>query len=165
MNKDYSLYPDGGSHKIVGVLNNHSSFETAHIIEDYPYGFTLRCKKAMWIEYRKGKGQRVAECTTNPKSVVEKWNAVKHSTYSFIRVLVLLDNDHVVNDGLSFYASADQLHDFCMHYWIWLNSTDRHNLSNLWAIQTKQSPMSYREFMATFEFVYNYEWHSHNGVL
>ena len=36
-------------------LKQATNFETAYVIDDYPYGFTLRCKKKMWIEYRKNK--------------------------------------------------------------------------------------------------------------
>ena len=46
----------------------YTSPETAYIIEDYPFGFRLRCKMRVWIESDKKKGMRVVRQTTNPKA-------------------------------------------------------------------------------------------------
>lgn len=75
------------------VLHGHTSFETAYVIEDYPYGRTLRCKKKIWIEEGlkgSGKGQfRVVYQTTNPKKQGEYWNKPKASTFATLYILYL----------------------------------------------------------------------------
>lgn len=35
------------------VLSGHTSPETAYVVDDYPYGFRLRCKIRYWIETKK----------------------------------------------------------------------------------------------------------------
>lgn len=70
------------------LLNNHNSEENAYVIEDYPYGRTLRCKMRVWIETTK-KGQRVVRQTTNPKKDFEYWNKPKKSTYSDFFVMYI----------------------------------------------------------------------------
>lgn len=67
----------------------YTSPENAYIIEDYPFGFRLRCKMRVWIESDKKKGMRVCRQTTNPKVSGEIWNAPKKSTYSTIRLLYI----------------------------------------------------------------------------
>lgn len=81
------------------VLTGHISFETAFLIEDYPYGFRLRCQKKVWIEKgTKGQGKgryRLVECTTNPKASYETWNKPKSSAYVDFMVMFLNDEGHV----------------------------------------------------------------------
>ncbi len=36
--------------KIIKILNGHISPETAYVVEDYPYGYTLRCTIRYWLE-------------------------------------------------------------------------------------------------------------------
>ncbi len=48
---------------------------------DYPYGFTLRCQKKVWIETDPKHGQRIVEMTSNPKRPGLVWNKPKKSTY------------------------------------------------------------------------------------
>ena len=67
----------------------YTSPETAYIIEDYPFGFRLRCKMRVWVESDSKKGMRVCRQTTNPKLQGEIWNAPKKSTYSTIRLLYI----------------------------------------------------------------------------
>lgn len=50
----------------------HTSPETASIIDDYPYGFRLRCTMRVWLEYRKGHGYRMMSQTTNPKKPAQR---------------------------------------------------------------------------------------------
>ncbi len=57
------------------------SEKTAYLIEDYPYGFTLRCQKKVWIETDPKHGQRIVEMTSNPKRSGLVWNKPKKSTY------------------------------------------------------------------------------------
>lgn len=49
----------------------HTSPETAYIIEDYPFGFRLRCKMRVWIESDKKKGMRVVRQTTDPRKAFD----------------------------------------------------------------------------------------------
>ena len=93
-------------------LKGHTSPETAYVVDDYPYGFRLRCKIRYWIETKPGFGQRMASQTTNPKKAGECWNKPKPSTYSPVRVLYLDDKGHVQGDGLSPYASVVELERF-----------------------------------------------------
>lgn len=32
------------------ILHGHTSHETAYVVDDYPYGRTVRCKIRYWIE-------------------------------------------------------------------------------------------------------------------
>jgi hypothetical protein len=82
----------------------HTSFETAFLIEDYPFGFRLRCQKKVWIETDKKKGQRLMEQTTNPRNDNKTWNKVKMSTYSEMIVL-FIDNEtgYLESDYVSEY--------------------------------------------------------------
>lgn len=106
------------------VLSGHTSPETAYVIEDYPYGFKLRCKIRYWIETSKRKdgGQRVMSQTTNPKiHGREVWNKPKASTYSDLRVLYIHEggeeDGHVKNDGISLaYADAEKFQTFIETY-------------------------------------------------
>jgi len=82
------------------VLVGHNSPETAYVVDDYPYGFRLRCKIRYWVEYKPGKGCRMVSQTTNPKRAGEVWNKPKASTYCRFGLVMMLDeNGHVVNGG------------------------------------------------------------------
>lgn len=95
------------------VLSGHTSAETAYVVEDYPYGFRLRCKMRYWIETKAKQGQRVVTQTTNPKVAGEVWNKPKASTYSNLRVLYRNnDNGHIENAALSFYAPLEEIVQF-----------------------------------------------------
>jgi hypothetical protein len=91
----------------VKLLSGHISPETAYLVEDYPYGFRLRCKIRYWIEYKAKKGFRFVSQTTNPKRPGEVWNKPKASTYSLFGGAMFLDeNEHVQFSGLSEYSSG-----------------------------------------------------------
>lgn len=95
------------------VLSGHTSQETAYLVEDYPYGFTLRCKIRYWLEYKDGHGYRFMSQTTNPKKAVEVWNKPKASTYMPVAAAMFLDeNGHTQWDALHFYAEADKIAEF-----------------------------------------------------
>lgn len=74
------------------VLSGHTSPESAFVVDDYPYGFRLRCKIRYWIETKKGFGQRFVSQTTNPKKAGEFWNKPKAGTYSVLIVMVVNDD-------------------------------------------------------------------------
>ena len=92
------------------LLTGHISPETAYVVEDYPYGFRLRCKIRYWIEYKAKKGFRCVSQTTNPKRPGEVWNKPKASTYSLFGGAMYLDeNEHVQFTGLSEYSDGAEV--------------------------------------------------------
>lgn len=92
------LYED---HELAAVtlLRGHVSEDTAYLVEDYPYGRTLRCQIRYWLHTAdKGSadGQlRLMAQTTNPKRSGVVWNKPKASTYSPWAVMYLDTVDHV----------------------------------------------------------------------
>lgn len=85
-------------------LTGHTSPETAYVVEDYPYGFKLRCKIRYWLEHNEKKGFRFCSQTTNPKvEGREVWNAPKKSTYTMLGVMGLDEQGHVTWTGCSMY--------------------------------------------------------------
>lgn len=79
----------------------HTSPETAYVVEDYPYGFRLRCKIRYWLEYSKTHGYRFVSQTTNPKRAGEHWNAPKKSTYVDLAAVLYINEDgHLKWSGL-----------------------------------------------------------------
>jgi len=87
--------------------NNHVSPETAYVVSDYPYGYTLRCKIRYWLEYKPKMGFRLVSQTTNPKKAGEVWNKPKASTYVKWGAAMFLDgNDHVHWSGLTEYSNG-----------------------------------------------------------
>lgn len=92
--------------------NIHTSPETAYVIEDYPYGFRLRCKRRVWLETNK-KGTRYCTQTTNPKKAGEVWNKPKYSTYADSGAMYLDENDHVRWEGLHFgYSDESKIGEY-----------------------------------------------------
>ena len=89
------------------LANDHISPETAYLVEDYPYGFTLRCSIRYWIEYKPKLGFRLMSQTSNPKKAGLVWNKPKGSTYSkFGGALYFDDQGHVKFTGLSEYCDG-----------------------------------------------------------
>ena len=89
------------------LLSGHISPETAYLVADYPYGYTLRCQIRYWVEYKPKKGFRFLSQTTNPKKPGLVWNKPKASTYSlFGGAMFLDDNEHVQFSGLSEYSDG-----------------------------------------------------------
>lgn len=96
-------------------LIGHTSPETAYVVDDYPYGFTLRTQIRYWIETKKNHGQRFVSQTLNPRT--GKWNKPKASTYSEVLVLGLRDdNEYVSCHGLSYYDDAPAWESFKSKY-------------------------------------------------
>ena len=84
------------------VLHGHISANTAYLVDDYPYGFRLRCKIRYWIETTKH-GQRVVSQTTNPKRG-DAWNKPKASTFCrFAGAMYLDEAGHVQWSGAHEY--------------------------------------------------------------
>lgn len=98
-------------------IYGHASEETAYIVEDYPYGYTLRCKIRYWLEESPTKGFRFCSQTTNPKKSVEVWNTPKKSTYMRLGGCMFLDeNGHVKWTGVSEYSSIVELEKFAKDF-------------------------------------------------
>ena len=86
--------------------NTHVSPETAYVVEDYPYGFRLRCTIRYWLEYRPKVGFRLVSQTTNPKRPGIVWNKPKASTYcKFGGAMFTDDKGHVHWSGLTEYST------------------------------------------------------------
>ena len=77
------------------VLDGHTSPETAYLVDDYPYGFRLRCQIRYWLEHKPRHGFRLVSQTTNPKRPSLVWNKPKAGTYHACAVMVLDDEGHV----------------------------------------------------------------------
>ncbi len=76
-------------------------------MDDYPYGFRLRCKIRYWLEHKTGKGFRMVSQTSNPKRPGLIWNAPKKSTYCRFGGAMFLDDDgHVHWAGLTEYSDG-----------------------------------------------------------
>lgn len=88
--------------EVVKVLSGHYSPETAYVVEDYPYGFRLRCKIRYWLEVN-AKGTRFWSQTTNPKLAGAVWNKPKSSTYCLAGAMYLDEVGHVHWSGCSAY--------------------------------------------------------------
>lgn len=80
-------------------LIGHDSEENAYIVNDYPYGFRLRCKIKYWVETKKGQGQRFCSQTLNPKT--DKWNKPKKGTYHVILGMFINEEGYVTHETLS----------------------------------------------------------------
>jgi len=87
-------------HNIYSAKN----FESAVIVNNYPWGFKLKTKRAYWVETN-SKGDRFCYQTLNPKT--NKWCAVKTSTYSACLVLTQdTDNYYVSYFGVDKYGDT-----------------------------------------------------------
>lgn len=102
------------------ILSNHYSPETAYLVNDYPYGFTMRCKIRYWLEVN-SKGTRFCSQTSNPKKN-DIWNKEKKSTYSYVGAMFLNDEGHVT--WTCFPLSLDKLREFLETYREGLSKTE-----------------------------------------
>jgi len=92
----------------IKILSGHTSPETAYVVDDYPYGFRLRCKMRYWLEYNPKRGFRLWSQTTNPTRG-DTWNKAKASTYMrFGGCMFLNDDGHVQWSGLSEYSNGTE---------------------------------------------------------
>ena len=99
------------------LLAGHVSPETAYVVNDYPYGFRLRCKIRYWVEYKAKQGFRFVSQTTNPKRPGEVWNKPKAGTYSkFGGAMYLNEDGHVKFAGLTEYSDGAEAKAFADTY-------------------------------------------------
>lgn len=98
---------------IIQPLYNHTSFETAYKVDDYPYG-RLRCNIWFWIESNK-RGSRFCSRTQNPKNSV--MNKPKHEQYHLLCANMYLDeNNHCTYMGLNEYSRASYFEEYLTHF-------------------------------------------------
>ncbi len=95
---------------ITKILSGHVSEETAYVVDDYPYGFRMRCKIRYWLESN-SKGVRFWSQTTNPKKG-DVWNKAKASTYALLACMYLDEQSYVQWSSLSEYSSLDAFKGF-----------------------------------------------------
>ena len=89
------------------ILSGHVSAETAYVVDDYPYGFRLRCKMRYWLEVTPKRGTRLVSQSSNPKAAGLVWNKPKASTYArFGGCMYLDENNHVQWSGLTEYTNG-----------------------------------------------------------
>lgn len=95
-------------------LYGHDSPANAYVVDDYPYGFRLRCKIRYWVEFNPTKGYRMFSQTTNPKiQGKEVWNKPKASTFTELAGCLYLDSSDKVQFGtLGVYSSAEECLEF-----------------------------------------------------
>lgn len=80
----------------------YTNFENAYLIEDYPYGYTLRTQMKVWVEFGgEKKGFRYATCTLNPKT--GQWNKPKYGTYYRAIIMYLDEKGYIQYNALSDY--------------------------------------------------------------
>lgn len=124
------------------VLHGHISPETAFIVEDYPYGFRLRCKMRCWIEKAekgKGKGQyRFCTQTTNPRiEGKEVWNKPKYGVYSDFMLMYLDENNHIKHDVMNISSNPAKFQDFINKYAEQLTDNESKELNTLMKVAAK----------------------------
>jgi len=97
----------------ISILKGHVSPETAYVVDDYPYGYRLRCKIRYWIEYKPKFGFRFMSQTTNPKKSGEVWNKSKAGIYSILGMCMFLNEEkHVSYACVHEYSSTKELQAF-----------------------------------------------------
>lgn len=95
-------------------LHGHTSFETAYLVENYPYG-RLRCKIWYWLEHHPKFGVRFCSRTENPKT--GRLNNPKRGTYHLLGGAMYLDeNNHVKFTALSHYSDVKEFQYFLTHF-------------------------------------------------
>ena len=91
------------------LLYNAKCFDTAYVVEDWPWGYTLKTEARFWIETTKN-GDRLCKQTLNPKN--GRWCKPKKSTYECVAVLAITDEGKVTYVGLGKYsATQDKIAD------------------------------------------------------
>lgn len=159
------------------ILNGHTNENNAYIVNDYPYGFTLRTKIRYWIESN-NKGDRFCSQTLNPKTNL--WNKPKKSTYCSIEILFLDEKNYVkskainagwddetkLNEFLSFAGNEFLFNDFQKKQIIRIKAiarTQKHLKfecvnSTSWTAEEKQAfDLKQSETKKTIDLLYNHE--------
>jgi hypothetical protein len=134
----------------IQILKGHVSPETAYVIEDYPYGFKLRCKIRYWMEYKNKIGFRFISQTSNPKKG-DIWNKPKALTYDRLGGCMYLNEEgHVKYTGLSEYCSGKEAQEWLQVYGDGISSEEGKELLQRFvaaklaydAARTKEDPLT-----------------------
>jgi len=88
------------------LLYDAKCFDTAYIVKDWPWGWTLKTEARFWIETTK-RGDRFVKQLVNPKT--GKWCKPKKQTYEAVLVLAILDDGEVTFKGLGNHADRDKI--------------------------------------------------------
>lgn len=97
------------------ILSGHTSEATAYMIDDYPYGRTVRCRKRVWLEYKEKKGYRIVSQTEHPTKKI--WNKPAKSNYSeIVACLYLDDSGHVQWASVHVYTTAEKALEFAKQF-------------------------------------------------
>ncbi len=83
-------------------------FDTAYVVEDWPWGWTLKTEARFWVETTKH-GDRIVQQTLNPKT--GKWCKPKKQTYEAVEVIAVTDENKVTSVGIGKYANQDRIAD------------------------------------------------------
>ena len=121
------------------VLNNQPTEDKPYLVNDYPYGFRLRCKIRYYVETTK-RGQRFVSQTLNPKT--NQWNKPKKSTYLQILLIGLNEKNHVTYDGISMYSLEEAI-KFNEKYAKFLNKYQTIELNNIIKMSEIYSKVKY----------------------
>jgi hypothetical protein len=136
-------------------ISGHTSPETAYLVDDYPYGFRLRCSIRYWIEYKKNHGFRFASQTSNPKKPGTVWNKPKYSTYSTVIVMTKDDRGHIYYAALSGYDSERTIQAFADAYGEHFTDQHRAQIRDLTIVKRAQQHITYTVRSAgTYSFNY-----------
>jgi hypothetical protein len=132
-------------------LYGHDSPANAYVVEDYPYGFRLRCKIRYWVESNPSRGYRMFSQTTNPKiQGKEVWNKPKGTTFSRLAGCLYLDSsDKVQFAVLTEYSSAEE----CLEFMKDFPKFEGVKLLGIWAV--KKLEFCYKMMTGKARFVIN----------
>ncbi|GAA4256513.1 hypothetical protein GCM10022255_069660 [Dactylosporangium darangshiense] len=129
--------------ELVRVLQGHTDPDSAYLVNDYPYGYTLRCQIRYWVETA-AKGakrgmQRFVSQTTNPKQPATVWNKPKPATYDLLTVMYLDGDDHVQHTGVGELGANPQGDAWFRLHGIYAQLTDeqRHRYDGLVALSRR----------------------------
>ena len=95
------------------VLYGHHDMNSAYVVEDYPYGFRLRCTIRYWLETN-GKGTRFLSQTQDPRT--GRWNKPKASTYSVAGAMYKDERGYVHYESLGMGADIAHALTFVRTY-------------------------------------------------
>ena len=109
------------------VIVPQPKFDNPYVVDDYPYGYSLRTKIRYWVETT-NRGQRFVRQTLNPKT--GNWNKPKKTTYKQIVLAVLNEKDYVSYVGISLY-STDQALRFKERFWKYMSEYQKTELTNI----------------------------------
>ena len=132
------------------ILRGHTSPESAFIVNDYPYGFRLRCKIRYWLEKRHGRGYRLMSQTSNPKPAGEIWNQPKASNYCLgLCFMFLNERGHVqwtCRDA--FTLAGREFVEFAECWSDQLNDEERSTLALIGKLSRQLNPTSWANWDA-----------------